>query len=48
MHAFFEILEEVFGGVEGYLRKACGFSEEEIERIRRNVVSQEEPTLVGT
>ncbi|KAG0125294.1 protein-tyrosine phosphatase-like protein [Tuber indicum] len=38
-----KIIDEEFGGVRGYLEKQCGFSEEEIEIIRKNIVCDEPP-----
>ena len=35
-------LREEWGGVEGYLRKGCGVSEEVIESVRRILVAREE------
>lgn len=37
------IVRDEFGGVETYLRKECGFTEEEVQAIRRNVTSKEPP-----
>ncbi|KAI6127421.1 protein-tyrosine phosphatase-like protein [Pisolithus croceorrhizus] len=38
MAAFLELLERVYGGVEGYIKKYCGLTEEDISRIRTNLV----------
>ncbi|KAI6135182.1 protein-tyrosine phosphatase-like protein, partial [Pisolithus croceorrhizus] len=38
MAAFLELLERVYGGVEGYVKKYCGLTEEDISRIRTNLV----------
>jgi Tyrosine phosphatase family len=39
------MINDEFGGVEQYLEDKCGFSKEEIEGIRRNVVCEEPPCL---
>ncbi|KAI6034580.1 protein-tyrosine phosphatase-like protein [Pisolithus microcarpus] len=38
MTAFLELLERVYGGVEEYVKKYCGLTEEDISRIRTNLV----------
>lgn len=35
--AFLAHLEESYGGAEGYLRDGLGFSDDDVERIRRNL-----------
>lgn len=42
MVGFLEMLRAEFGGVEKYLEERCGFSKEEVERIRENLVQREE------
>ncbi|KAK0513322.1 hypothetical protein JMJ35_004308 [Cladonia borealis] len=39
------MIEEKFGGVEGYLRGRCGFGEGDLDKIRSNIVggNEEEP-----
>ncbi|KAI6024512.1 protein-tyrosine phosphatase-like protein [Pisolithus marmoratus] len=39
MVAFLELLERVYGGVEEYVKKYCELTEEDISRIRTNLVS---------
>ncbi|KAI5993629.1 protein-tyrosine phosphatase-like protein [Pisolithus albus] len=38
MTAFLELLERVYGGVEEYVKKYCGLTDEDISRIRTNLV----------
>lgn len=42
-----ELLEEEFDGVKGYLRSICGFNDDEIDRLRDNLVSDKEGIDVG-
>lgn len=37
MDATMEMAEEKYGGMEGYMRDALGFSDQEIEQIRANL-----------
>ena len=39
------MLKETYGGAEGYVKKYCGLSDEDIATIRKNLVSDEAPTL---
>ncbi|KAA8898514.1 protein-tyrosine phosphatase-like protein [Sphaerosporella brunnea] len=41
MRSLLRILKEEFGGAERYVRELCGFSEEEVRRIRENLVERE-------
>ncbi|KAI5796287.1 protein-tyrosine phosphatase-like protein [Peziza echinospora] len=45
MIQFLDILRSEFGGVEGYLKDICGFSDEEVERLREAVVEKDEKPL---
>lgn len=38
-----KMLKEEFGGAEAYFRERCGFSREEIERVRGYLVVDERP-----
>ncbi|MCJ1298463.1 hypothetical protein MMC08_001253 [Hypocenomyce scalaris] len=38
MLAVLEMIREVYGGAEAYLKEKCGLGEEDIERIRQNIV----------
>lgn len=38
MIAFLRLLEEKYGGVDGYLKKYVGFGDEDITTIRRNIL----------
>lgn len=38
MLATLGMIRERYGGAEGYLREKCGFDEEDIEKIRNNLV----------
>ncbi|KAI6152371.1 protein-tyrosine phosphatase-like protein [Pisolithus tinctorius] len=38
MSAFLELLERVYGGVEEYVKKYCGLTEEDISRIRTTLI----------
>ncbi|KAK2834870.1 hypothetical protein FQN49_006832 [Arthroderma sp. PD_2] len=38
-------LDSEYGGVEGYMKKAIGFSDEDIEKIKKNIVAEEKATL---
>ena len=37
MLAMLELLETQYGGVEGYLKNQCTFSDHDIERIKENL-----------
>jgi hypothetical protein len=37
-----ELLEDEFGGVRGYLKSICGFNDDEIDRLRDNLVSEKD------
>lgn len=37
MLAALKMLRETYGGAEGYLKKRAGFSEADVERIRRSL-----------
>jgi len=41
--ATLEIIRERFGGPEGYLLDRCGLSNEELSKIRSNMVIEEPP-----
>ena len=47
MLATIEMIRNKFGGVEGYLRGKCGFGEEDLERIRSNILggNEEKPGI---
>ena len=46
MHAFLQLLEEKYGGVEEYLRRYVHLTDEDIEKIRKNLlVPQDSPDL---
>ncbi|KAF1849183.1 uncharacterized protein K460DRAFT_354060 [Cucurbitaria berberidis CBS 394.84] len=36
-----EMVDEKFGGAEAYMRKECGLGDEELEKLRRNLVLKE-------
>jgi len=38
-----KIIDEEFGGVKEYLEKQCGFSEEDVKTIRKNIICDEPP-----
>lgn len=38
MLAFLNILRQSYGGAEGYLRDRAGFSDEDIEKIKGNLL----------
>jgi hypothetical protein len=38
MLATLEVIRDVWGSVEDYVKKECGLSDGEIQRIRRNMV----------
>ena len=43
MLATLEMIRERYGGAEGYVRNELGFTEEEIDTIRRHIVEDAEP-----
>ncbi|KAG8625404.1 hypothetical protein KVT40_007155 [Elsinoe batatas] len=45
MRVTLELIDELYGGAEGYLRKVVGLTDGEIEGLRRNFGSEEEPVL---
>lgn len=45
MQAFLEIVKSEFGGVKGYMQKILGFTPEEVEKIRKNVITSEQPSV---
>ncbi|KAL2358844.1 protein-tyrosine phosphatase-like protein [Cryomyces antarcticus] len=45
MLATLEMLRERYGGAEGYVREVCGLSEEEVERLKGNLVVDAVPVL---
>ena len=38
MRAFLHLVDESYGGVEGYLKGYVGLSDEDIDAIRRNLL----------
>jgi len=38
MHAFLKLLEEKYGGPREYLKKYLHFTEDDVERIRLNIL----------
>jgi hypothetical protein len=40
-----QMMEEKYGGVEGYVKTYCKLTDEDIAIIRKNLVSEDEPTL---
>lgn len=38
MLATLALIREKYGGAEGYLKAACGFSDEDISKVRKNLV----------
>ncbi|EFR01437.1 hypothetical protein MGYG_04444 [Nannizzia gypsea CBS 118893] len=36
-----EWLDEEYGGVEGYMKREMGFNDEDIERIKKNIIAEE-------
>lgn len=48
MLATIEMIREKYGGADGYLRTMCGFGDEDISRIRANVMGgARKPKLNG-
>ncbi len=45
MLATLEMIRNVYGGPEGYVKSHCGLSDEDIERIRKNVTAEVAPVL---
>jgi len=40
-----EMIRNVYGSPEGYVKSHCGLSDEDIERIRKNVTADVAPVL---
>lgn len=38
MLATLDMIKSKYGGAEGYLKQKCGFEDQDIERIGRNVI----------
>ena len=38
-------LDEIYGGIEGYFKDVLKFQDEDIGKIKKNLVVQEKPTL---
>lgn len=38
MLATLEMIKNKYGGAEGYLKQKCGFEDQDVERIRKNVI----------
>lgn len=38
MLATLEMIKNKYGGAEGYLKQKCGFDDQDLERIRKNVI----------
>lgn len=38
MLAFLKVLRQLYGGAEGYLTKAAGFSDEDVKKIKANLL----------
>ncbi|PNS17962.1 hypothetical protein CAC42_3921 [Sphaceloma murrayae] len=45
MKVTIQLIKEIWGGAEGYVREVVGLSEEEVEGLRRNFGSEEEAVL---
>jgi protein tyrosine/serine phosphatase len=45
MAATLKMLDEEFGGAEGYLQKQCGFSGDEVKRLKSLLIVDEKPVL---
>lgn len=45
MAATLEMIQEVYGGAEAYVKEKLGLDEGAIQRLRRNLVSDEKPVL---
>ncbi len=43
MSATLKMIEERYGGVEGYVMDKCGLSIKDVEQIRQNLISREQP-----
>lgn len=44
MLATLEMIREVYGGAEGYVKDKCGLSDDDIARIRQNMVHTAPPS----
>lgn len=38
MLATLDMIKNKYGGAEGYLKQKCGFEDQDIERIRKNII----------
>ena len=45
MSATLKMIDEQYGGVEGYVRENCGLTARDIEQVRRNLISTDETPL---
>lgn len=45
MTATMKMLRDEFGGIDGYLKDWCGFSEDDVEKIRKALVVEEKPVV---
>lgn len=43
MYATLKMIDERYGGVEGYLREKCGLTTADIDQIERTLVTTEMP-----
>ena len=43
MLATLQMMSEIYGGVEGYLKTHCSLCEDDIAIIRNNLISEEVP-----
>jgi CRISPR/Cas system type I-B associated protein Csh2 (Cas7 group RAMP superfamily) len=41
MLATLKMIRETFGGAEGYVIEKCGLTQEEVEKIRKNLIVEE-------
>lgn len=44
MLATLDMIKNKYGGAEGYLKQNCGFEDQDIERIRKNVIESRHTT----
>lgn len=47
MQETIEVINKEYGRAEGYMEKECGFSKQEIETIRRNIICDDPPCFPG-
>ena len=40
MLATLALIRDKYGGAEGYLKTACGFSGEDVSKVRKNLVDE--------